>query len=130
MSKATLQGVVPELQGAATLVQLHAKWDGIELIWTQGHRDCAYQQQLFDEGKSHAPPAKAPHCHDGALDFAILINGQPNWNDKDPAIYEKYKRVGAIAEAEGLVWGGRWPQPKTDNDHIELKNWRDLPYHG
>jgi peptidoglycan L-alanyl-D-glutamate endopeptidase CwlK len=137
MSKLILQGVVPELQKLAGYVVTDAGHDNIEMVWTQGHRDGDYQDGLYEQGRSKpgkkvtwAKGKDAPHCHDAALDFAILVDGKANWNDDDELIDRLYHRVGEIGEAHGLEWGGRWPQPKTDKCHLQLKDWRKLPYHG
>lgn len=48
-----------------------------------------------------------------ALDFCLLIHGKVNWD------LAQYRVVGEMAEARGLVWGGRW-RTLRDGPHIEL----------
>ena len=47
-----------------------------------------------------------------ALDFAVLICGKVSWDSRE------YEPVGALAEARGLVWGGRWEHFR-DCPHLE-----------
>ena len=48
-----------------------------------------------------------------AIDAVVVLNGKWLW---DPDEYEPY---GALAESEGLVWGGHWTTLK-DYPHVEL----------
>lgn len=51
-----------------------------------------------------------------ALDFGIMKNGLYLTDGADPL----YAEAGKIGESLGLIWGGRWPKPKTDYDHLQL----------
>lgn len=52
-----------------------------------------------------------------AFDFGIMKNGVYLKDGTDPL----YAEAGKIGESLGLIWGGRWPQPKTDFDHLEIE---------
>jgi peptidoglycan L-alanyl-D-glutamate endopeptidase CwlK len=135
MSKLILAGVVPELRLRANTVEAHASSAFIKLIWTQGHRDGAYQEKLYAQGRTtpgkivtRARAVDSPHCYDCALDFAIMVDGKPNWDDSEPEILAKYRKVGQLAVELGMAWGGNFHH--ADNDHLELPNWKDYPFHG
>lgn len=51
-----------------------------------------------------------------AFDFGVLKNGLYVTDGADPL----YAAAGRIGERLGLTWGGRWPAPKTDYDHLQL----------
>ena len=94
----------------------------------EGVRTTARQQALWQQGRS--APGKIVTQRDGviklsshqlghAVDCAFVDDPRTprddTWDETKPwAVY------GAMAEAEGLTWGGRW---KTLHDlpHIELK---------
>jgi peptidoglycan L-alanyl-D-glutamate endopeptidase CwlK len=51
-----------------------------------------------------------------AFDFASFVNGVAMWSDKHPA----WATAGAIGEALGLSWAGRWVS-FLEFPHLELK---------
>jgi hypothetical protein len=62
------------------------------------------------------------HGRAAALDLLPLINGVVPWDD-----WHAFERLGELAEAFGLEWGGRFPEPK-DGPHVQLTGWRSLPF--
>lgn len=94
----------------------------------EGYRSLARQQALYAQGRT-APGKIVTKC-DGivkvsdhqrgfAVDCAFLDDPRTprdeTWDETKPwAVY------GAMAEAEGLTWGGRWVGLR-DLPHIELK---------
>ncbi|TAL45415.1 MAG: M15 family peptidase [Salinibacterium sp.] len=56
-----------------------------------------------------------------AIDLAPYVlapgTGKPfvPWED-----IEKFDRIGPVARAEGLIWGGDWPPDRIDRPHVEL----------
>jgi len=57
------------------------------------------------------------HFNGNAADVLVYIDGKVNWNPGD-AVWEQ---IAVIAEKNGLNSGHRWPAPKQDSPHIELK---------
>lgn len=106
---------------------------GIEVIITSTYRDHASQEALYAQGRTtpgkvvtKARGGDSFHNWRVAFDFLVLRHGKPVWGtsgngvDDNPADDEKddlelWQRAGAIAEAQGLEWGGRW-------------KFRDLPH--
>ena len=95
----------------------------------QGVRTWAQQQELWNKGRdaqgniidpkqivTHARPGQSYHQVGLSLDFFIEENGQAVWSTTHPG----YEAMVAAAEAQGLVSGSRWPEPKTDFDHLQL----------
>lgn len=62
---------------------------------------------------------ESPHMYGLAIDFVIIKNNAPDWND-----INSYTKAGTIAESLGLEWGGRWRTP--DYPHIQMKNWQSF----
>lgn len=120
LADARLKALWPEICFA--YVSAHP---GHEALLTCVYRSPMEQQALYCKGRT-APGQIVTNC-DGlktvskhnhlpslALDFCILIGGKVSW---DPA---EYQPVGDLAEARGLVWGGRWAHLQ-DSPHIEIK---------
>lgn len=57
------------------------------------------------------------HFNGNAADILVYTEGKINWNPGD-AVWEK---IAVIAENNGLASGHRWPSPKKDSPHIELR---------
>jgi hypothetical protein len=57
------------------------------------------------------------HFNGNAADVLVYTGGKVNWNPGD-AVWEQ---ITVIAEKNGLASGHRWPAPKKDSPHIELK---------
>lgn len=96
--------------------------EGIHVILTQTLRTATEQQALYAQGRTkagpvvtHAPPGYSWHGFGRAYDLAIVsFEG-----DKTPANWYDgpWERVGALGEAAGMEWGGRWKHP--DIPHFE-----------
>lgn len=85
--------------------------------------DEAEQLANFRSGASRARTlADTPHGRGGALDLAPLIGSKVDWTD-----WATFEVMGGLAEDRGLEWGGRWTTLK-DGPHIQVPNWRVLPY--
>lgn len=55
-----------------------------------------------------------------AFDVALLDSGgRPAWPTDDAGL-ARWERVGALGEALGLVWGGRWRSP--DWPHFQARD--------
>lgn len=82
----------------------------IDVIITSTYRDADSQDALYAQGRTlpgkkvtNASAGKSYHNYRVAFDFCPIVNGKAVWNDA--ALYFK---CGAIAEAVGLEWAGRW----------------------
>lgn len=93
---------------------------GIVLLVTCTLRTADDQRRLFAQGRTapgrivtHAPPgaslheARAGEVGARALDVVPLVLGKPVWGTSG-ADGELWARVGALGEAAGLEWAGRW----------------------
>lgn len=85
------------------------------------------QLSYFNTGKSKAKTLdQTPHGRGGAFDFGVVnVPLVSIHTAKDHP--ELYAQCAAFFEARGLVWGGRFPG-FYDGPHIEVPNWRALPY--
>ena len=103
---------------------------GMLLRVTATYRSVGEQQGLYAMGRTR--PGQIVTQLDGitqksnhnafparAIDFCVTIGGKVSWRPED------YICAGECLEAEGLIWGGRWPHFK-DYPHVELPS--DAPH--
>lgn len=93
----------------------------------QGLRTAAYQHSLWMQGRPGGPPGRIVTNCDG---YKALSNHQAAqdglghamdccFEGSDPfGIKQPWKAFGALVEAQGLTWGGRFKL--MDLDHAEL----------
>jgi len=105
----------------------------IEFVRACTYRSDREQAELFAQGRTkpgrivtHASAGQSMHNdnHGGhpasnAADYYPIDHGKlmDNKTDTELAVWN---RLGEIAEACGLEWGGRWKAPKTDMPHVQL----------
>jgi peptidoglycan L-alanyl-D-glutamate endopeptidase CwlK len=101
-----------------------------DLAIVSGLRTETEQEALFAKGRTTPGPivTKAQHAlqtahgRGCALDFCP-VSRATGWLWEDE---EAFRLVGVYGEALGLTWGGRWPM--RDLGHLEVPNWRSLPF--
>lgn len=98
-----------------------ARQNNIEITITQTLRTREEQDALYAQGRTAAgnivTNARYPysmHCWGLAFDFAVVLQGQVNWERLD-----LYDRVGQLGKSLGLRWGGDFTTLK-DRPHFEL----------
>lgn len=119
-----LTDVDPRLVDAADRILMAMRELGFQMMVTDGKRTNAEQVALFAQGRT-APGRivtqadgvthRSKHQDGRAVDMCFVVDGQPSWDDAHP-----WRCYGEMAKALGLVWGGDWPEPKTDRPHLEL----------
>ena len=116
-----------------------AKLVGIDLLVTCTVRDFEAQAALYARGRTreqldavglhdvepapgpivtNARPGDSYHEYFCALDVVPLRNGKPVWNTTG-ADGDLWARVGAIGEACGLDWAGRWKGRLREMAHFQ-----------
>ena len=87
---------------------------GIDLLVTSTYRDAESQAALYAQGRTapgkivtNAKPGQSWHNWRCAVDVVPLRNGKPVWGaaGEDGKLWAQ---VGALGEAAGLEWAGRW----------------------
>lgn len=73
---------------------------------------------------TNAFAGESPHEWGAAADFILDLPDVHPW-DPNHVFPEKWERLGRLARAQGLVWGGDFEGWK-DRPHVELAGWRDL----
>lgn len=111
-----LQKVHRNLASKATDLLLLATSAGYELTIVQGLRTFAEQDALFAKRPkvTNARGGQSMHNYGLAVDFAFIVNGKINWDEK------LYSNIGKWANDVGLEWGGNWKHFK-DLPHCQLK---------
>lgn len=93
---------------------------GYEMALLEGYRSPARQERLAAAG-SHVSNARAFqsfHQYGLAADCAFVREGHLVISERDPWAMRGYQLYGEVAEAAGMVWGGRWAM--MDFGHTEL----------
>lgn len=100
---------------------------GYEAVLLEGYRSPERQAELVLRGPSvtQAGPNMSYHQHGLAADVAFLRDGNLVISEHDPWAMQGYRLYGAVAEAAGLTWGGRWKM--MDFGHVELRRRGILP---
>ncbi len=107
---------------------------GVDVLIYCTWRSPEEQAELFASGrtkpgpiKTNAEPGQSAHnltingkCAARAFDAAPIINGRIEW-DTLGAGKSAWLKMGAIAMAMGLTWGGNWRGKLRDYPHFELK---------
>lgn len=114
-------------QRLLTVFKLLAEQHGYEAVLLEGYRSAERQADLLLRGPSvtQAGPNMSYHQHGLAADVAFLRDGRLIISERDPWAMRGYELYGALAEAAGLTWGGRWKM--MDLGHVELSRREVLP---
>lgn len=140
-----IEDLHPAVRGKALEFLRRCAESGIDVLITCTYRSNAEQAELYAQGRTkpgrkltNAKPGQSKHNHtvDGlpaslAFDVVPLRHGKPVWGtsgngiDSDPTDddrddLELWQRVGAIGEAAGLSWAGRWTSFR-EFPHFEAK---------
>jgi peptidoglycan L-alanyl-D-glutamate endopeptidase CwlK len=94
---------------------------GYEMALLEGYRSPERQDRLAAAG-SHVSNARAFqsfHQFGLAADCAFIREGKLVISERDPWAMRGYQLYGEVAEAAGMVWGGRWTM--MDFGHTELR---------
>ena len=116
----------PRFRNALEKLKQQCDAAGLALGFSSGYRSAAEQDELYAQGRTkpgsivtNAKGGTSQHNWGIAADFFQNIKGR-EWE----AWF--FDRVGAMAEALGLGWGGRWTD-FTDRPHLYLPDWGDMP---
>jgi peptidoglycan L-alanyl-D-glutamate endopeptidase CwlK len=122
-SHALLDQVHPDL---ATVIRDAAEATSIEFVVTEGLRTLARQEALVAKGASRT--LKSRHLNGHAVDLAVVVAGQLNW--EFPRYTELSDIVLACARKRNIPveWGGAW-EGFRDGPHYQL-SWEAYPIEG
>ncbi|MDR1276169.1 MAG: M15 family metallopeptidase [Candidatus Accumulibacter sp.] len=114
MNSRSLDDLLPPVRARAQAFLEACEKAGIKLLITSTFRDLESQAALYAQGRTapgrivtNARPGKSYHNWRVALDVVPLRDGQAVWSTvgADGKLWEK---IGALGEAAGLEWAGRW----------------------
>jgi peptidoglycan L-alanyl-D-glutamate endopeptidase CwlK len=110
----SLDDLNPLVAAKAHALLARCQADGIDLLVTSTYRDAASQAALYAQGRTapgrivtNAPPGQSFHNWRVAFDVVPLRHGKPIW-DMAGENGVLWQQVGALGEAVGLEWAGRW----------------------
>jgi peptidoglycan L-alanyl-D-glutamate endopeptidase CwlK len=100
---------------------------GLFLLVTCTLRTAQEQAALYAQGRTApgrvvtwAKPGQSLHETGQAVDVVPMRGGVCVWGTTG-ADLELWRQVGALGEAAGLEWGGRWPAKIRDYPHFQFK---------
>jgi peptidoglycan LD-endopeptidase CwlK len=117
----------PVRQAAQGLIEA-ARLAGIDLLVYCTLRTNAEQAALYASGRTVrgpvltcARPGASMHNPDAsgkawAFDAVPMVGGKPQWDD-----IHALAKVGALGEAEGLTWAGRWTGAIRERVHFQMQ---------
>ena len=131
ISSRSLDDLLPSVRAKAIALRDACEACGIELRFTSTYRDFAYQDILYEQGRTakgpnaratkpmgdivtRAKPGQSWHNWKRAFDVVPMKDGRCVWSD--PALWQ---RIGSLGKLQGLAWGGDFRSIK-DLPHFEL----------
>lgn len=127
MASRSLDDLRPAVKAKAECFLGKAKAAGHDVLITCTLRTMDEQAALYAQGRTvpgkrvtKAKPGQSAHNFGLAFDFVPMIGGKPEWSGKHPV----WQELGAMAEACGLEWGGRW-RGFLDLPHCQEPNWKE-----
>jgi peptidoglycan LD-endopeptidase CwlK len=132
MASRSLDDLSPACRARAVDFIARAKLAGLDLLVTCTLRNRSEQRELWAQGRTKpglvvtwATPGTSWHEGGGegadALDVVPLRNGKPVWGTTGPDLL-LWQQVGAIGEACGLQWAGRWPAKIREFPHFQYRD--------
>ena len=131
------KGVHPELIQLLQAWNISGEFD-VQVSPSGGGLRKSLQDTEF--GSNATNLAETPHGRGGALDVWPIGFDPYKTLMSQPYVMEQMRIFGHFAKAKGFVWGGDWQNfkvtdaqkrgidPPGDWPHIEMKNWRSLPF--
>ena len=121
-----LDGLQDEFRGQVEALLDRLAVEGRYVCIVSGLRTIREQDKLYAQGRTapgsivtNAKGGSSAHNFARAVDLCPLdSHGALNWNDR-----ETYKRIGALAEELGLLWGGHF-KSLVDMPHVESLDWK------
>ena len=122
-----LDGVHPVLRAKIEMIMVAMRAIGHPVVPVQGVRTAEYQHKLWQQGREtpgdivtdkDGYTSKSNHqVKDDGFGHAVdcCFEGPEPWGEHQP-----WDAYGALREALGLAWGGRWKRPH-DRPHLELR---------
>lgn len=117
-----LDDLQPAMREKCELLIANCKAAGIDILITCTLRDAAAQDWLYASGRTrkgkiltNARSGKSKHELGLAFDFCVMTAGKCDWNNS-----EAFAKVGAMGEAIGLTWAGRWRGSLREVGHFEV----------
>jgi len=117
-----IEDLIPVVQKKVIAFKELCDADGIDLLITATYRDHESQNALYAQGRTTNGPivtnargGQSMHNFRCAVDVVPLRNGKPIWTTQDPV----WARVGALGEAAGLDWSGRWQGKLKEMAHFQ-----------
>ena len=117
----------PDAKQQAGVFLSSCEASGLFVLVTCTWRTSAEQAALYAQGRTApgpvvtwAKPGESEHEKRNALDVVPLRNGKPVWGTTG-ADLALWQQVGALGEAAGLEWAGRWPAKRREFPHFQFK---------
>lgn len=139
MSSRKIEDIHPAARPAFVAMEGELNRKGIAFVRACTYRSPQEQEELYAQGRTkqgrivtHARAGQSKHNFqaDGkpaslAADYYPLINGKLA-DRKTKQELDLWMQLAEAGERHGLIWGGRWQEPKTDFPHFEfqIEEWK------
>ena len=117
-----LKDLQPTIREKCELLIENCKAAGIYILITCTLRDGEAQEWLYASGRTRkgkiltkARAGQSKHEFGLAFDFCVMTAGKCDWDNN-----EAFAKVGAMGEALGLTWAGRWRGSIREAVHFEV----------
>ncbi len=117
-----IDDLLPALQVKARLFIERCEAQGLQVLITCTYRDNEAQNALYASGRTakgkiltNLKGGESKHNMRKAFDFCVMTHGKCDWGNE-----EAFKKCGAIGEALGLRWAGRWRGKLRELVHFEI----------
>lgn len=127
MASRSIDDLSPETRQCAGVFLSSCQASGLSVLVTCTRRSGAEQAALYAQGRTTpglivtwAKEGESRHEKGEALDVVPLRHGKPVWGTTG-ADLALWQQVGALGEAAGLEWAGRWPAKRREFPHFQYK---------
>jgi peptidoglycan L-alanyl-D-glutamate endopeptidase CwlK len=123
MASRKVSDLVPAAQHACDEWLALCRSNGLDILITCTYRSPEEQNELYAYGRTKPGPKRtnarggqSAHQWRTAIDFCVMVNGKPDWDD-----LALYKKAGALAKQVGFEYAGEW-RSFREFCHIQLPN--------
>jgi len=117
-TRALIDGLRPQVAAAAVQMVNHLRGQGVPLRIISARRSPVEQARLYAQGRTAPGPIVTDTLHSRHLHGTAFDIDFDSWTPYPSDNHWLWEYAGAVGEALGLRWGGRWVG-LVDRPHFE-----------